>query len=142
MKNIIVAFIVMAGSLLISNSTFGQEKVSQPQTDSNIGKEIFMIVEKMPEFPGGEKARQKFLAQNLLYPAEAKEKNIEGTVYASFILEVDGTVSNINIIKGLGYGLDEEVVRVLKMMPAWRPGKQKGVPVRVKINLPVKFIIK
>ena len=133
-----IAFLVLFLTIIIN--CYGQE-LAKPN-DTTSGREVFIIVEEMPEFPGGEQARQKFLAQNIRYPSEAKEKNIEGTVYTSFIIEVDGTISNIQTIKGIGFGLDEEVVRVLKLMPVWRPGKQKGVPVRVKINLPVKFSLK
>ena len=91
---------------------------------------------------GGEKARQKYLANNIQYPAIAQKNNIEGIVYVSFIIETDGTLTDIKIIKGIGAGCDEEVVRVIKNMPKWKPGKQNGKTVRVKINMPVKFSLR
>ena len=100
---------------------------------------IFLVVETDPQFPGGEKAMQKFLADNIVYPQEAKDNKIEGKVFVSFIVEKDGTISNIKILRDIGGGCGAEVVRVINMMPKWKPGMQKGKPVRVHYNLPVNF---
>ena len=102
-------------------------------------KEVFTMVEEMPKYPGGDEARTKYMIESIKYPAEAKKKGIEGTVYVSFIVESDGTVSNVKILKGIGGGCDEEAMRVVKGMPKWLPGKQKGKPVRVQFNMPVKY---
>ena len=109
------------------------------QTNSASGNDIFTRVEQEPSFPGGEEARIKFIVNNLKYPESAKKNGIQGTVYVSFVVETDGYISNIQILRGIGSGCDEEVIRVMKLMPAWIPGKQNGKKVRVQYNMPVKF---
>lgn len=104
--------------------------------------EIFKIVQEMPEFPGGDEERNKFLEKNLKYPQIAIQTEISGTVHVSFIVEPDGSLSNITILKGIGGGCDEEAVRVIKKMPKWKPGKQRNIPVRVNFILPIKFSLK
>ncbi len=101
--------------------------------------EIFTVVEETPHFPGGEDARIKFLKENLTYPALARESSIQGIVFLTLVIEKDGTITDIRVLRGIGGGCDEEAVRVLKLMPKWIPGKQRGKPVRVQFNLPVKF---
>jgi len=101
--------------------------------------EIFTVVEVSPSFIGGEAAMNKFLAKNLTYPREALEKNIQGTVYVSFIVEADGSITNATIKRDIGAGCGEEAVRVVKMMPKWNPGKQRGKTVRTQFILPVSF---
>ncbi len=103
---------------------------------------IYTVVDEMPSFVGGQIALSNYISVNLRYPDEAKKNQKEGIVYASFIVEKDGSITNVSIVKGIGYGCDEEVVRVLSAMPKWLPGKQKGNPVRVKLNLPVNFSLK
>jgi len=144
MKKQILLLAILTALIIKSSFIYGQElpKANQKQADTNTGKEVFTIVEVQPEFPGGEKARQKYLANNIQYPAIAQKNNIEGIVYVSFIIETDGTLTDIKIIKGIGAGCDEEVVRVIKNMPKWKPGKQNGKTVRVKINMPVKFSLR
>jgi TonB family protein len=104
-------------------------------------EEVFVFVEELPEFPGGSEARLKFLQENLNYPQQAKEKGIQGTVYVKFVVEKDGSISDAKIIRGIGAGCDEEVLRVVKLMPKWKPGKQRGKAVRVYFNMPVKFTL-
>jgi TonB family protein len=101
--------------------------------------EVFIVVEDAPQFPGGDEARMKFLAENIRYPAEARDLNIQGTVFVSFVVEKNGRVSNIEVIRGIGGGCDDEVVRVVEKMPKWIPGKQDGEPVRVQFTMPVRF---
>ena len=104
-------------------------------------QEIFTIVEEQPTFSMGEEARQKFLSENIKYPDLARENGIQGTVYVTFVVEPDGSLSNVQVLKGIGAGCDEEAIRVVKMMPKWTPGKQRGKNVRVKINMPIKFVV-
>lgn len=104
--------------------------------------EIFVGAEKMPEFPGGEKELMRFIGEHITYPREAKEIGIAGTVYVSFVIEKDGSVSNIKILRGIGGGCDEEAVRVIKLMPRWSPGMQHTMPVRVSFNMPIAFKLK
>jgi periplasmic protein TonB len=102
----------------------------------------FIVVEKMPEFPGGINSMNEFLAKNMKYPRLAVETGIQGIVFATFVVEKDGSITGIQILHGIGGGCDEEAIRVIRQMPKWDPGKQRGVPVRVQLNLPVKFVLK
>ena len=95
--------------------------------------------QKMPEFPGGEADMMKYLKKNIRYPGQALAENITGTVYLSFIINTEGKVSQVKILKGIGGGCEEEAVRVVKSMPVWEPGKQNGNPVNVQLTLPVSF---
>lgn len=100
---------------------------------------VYQIAEEMPKFPGGEQAMMKFVAENINYPQEAKDKEIAGRVFVSFVVEKDGSVSNVKVVRGIGGGCDEEAARVIKGMPKWKPGMQKGKPVRVNYMMPVFF---
>jgi len=104
-------------------------------------QQIFTVVESMPEFPGGMAALMKYLAENIKYPSLAKESGIQGRVFINFVVEPDGSISNVKVLRGIGGGCDEEAVRVVENMPKWKPGMQRGKPVRVSYNLPVKFTL-
>ncbi len=106
-----------------------------------VEEEIFTVVETMPGFPGGEVERIKFLQKNIKYPQMARESQIQGTVYVTFVVETDGKVTDVRVLRGIGGGCDEEAVRVIKMMPKWNAGKQRGKPVRVQFNMPIKFTL-
>ena len=103
---------------------------------------IFQVVENDPEFPGGVEAMYKYLGQNIKYPQLARENNITGRVYVSFVVEKDGSVSNVKVLRDIGGGCGQEAVRVVKSMPKWTPGKQRGKAVRVQYNLPVNFSLR
>jgi len=96
-------------------------------------------VEEMPSFPGGDQERQKFLSGNIVYPQQAAEIGIQGTVYVQFIVNSKGNITDVKILRGIGGGCDEEAIRVIKMMPQWYPGKQNGKAVRVLFNMAVYF---
>ncbi|HSG68454.1 MAG TPA: energy transducer TonB, partial [Bacteroidales bacterium] len=100
---------------------------------------VYTVVEEMPQYPGGQKAMYAYLGENIKYPEEAKKKGISGTVFVTFVILDNGEVSNVSILRGVGYGCDEEALRVVKGMPKWTPGKQDGKPVNVSFNLPIKF---
>lgn len=102
----------------------------------------FKIVERMPEFPGGEIARLEYLRDNIRYPQVAREANIQGTVFVEFIIEKDGSISHITLMRGIGGGCDEEAMRVIGQMPKWIPGYQLNKPVRVQFTMPVKFLLR
>jgi TonB family protein len=102
---------------------------------------ILNIIEQMPSFFGGEEAMYSFLGNYIKYPQEAKENNISGTVIITFVVETDGSLSEFEILKDLPGGLGDEAMRVVSLMPPWKPGKQNGVPVRVQFNLPIKFTL-
>lgn len=100
---------------------------------------VYQIVDEMPKFPGGEQAMFKFISENVKYPQEAKDKNISGRVFVNFVVEKDGSVDEVKVLRSIGGGCDEEAVRVVKSMPKWTPGKQKGKPVRVSYIIPFVF---
>ncbi|MDP3462804.1 MAG: energy transducer TonB [Bacteroidales bacterium] len=103
--------------------------------------EIFTVVESMPEFPGGAAKMMEFIAKNIKYPPMARESGIQGRVFVNFVVEPDGSVSNVKVLRGIGGGCDEEAIRVVNNMPKWTPGRQRGKAVRVSFNLPVRFTL-
>jgi protein TonB len=100
---------------------------------------VYQIVEEMPQYPGGEDALMDYVSKNVVYPSEAQEKGISGRVFVGFIVEKDGSVSNVKVLRGIGGGCDEEAVRVISGLPKWKPGKQDGKPVRVSYQMPINF---
>ncbi len=102
---------------------------------------VFAVVEKMPEFPGGKNALMRYLGSNIKYPEAARKAGVQGMVHVTYIVEKDGTISELKINRGIGEGCDEEALRVISMMPKWKPGSQRGEPVRVQFNLPIKFVL-
>jgi TonB family protein len=112
-------------------------KVSEDAKDTT-----YIRCEEMPKFPGGEKNLFKFLRDNIKYPVLARENGIQGRVYITFIVEKDGTINGIEIIRGVDESLDEESLRVVRLMPPWSQGMQDGNPVRVRYNLPIAFVMK
>jgi len=101
----------------------------------------FVFVEVMPTFPGGDAALMKWLQGNLIYPADAQERNIQGRVSLQFVVKSDGSVDGVEVVKGLDPSCDKEAVRVVKKMPKWIPGKQNGNAVAVYYSLPITFIL-
>jgi protein TonB len=101
--------------------------------------QIFTVVESMPSYPGGEAARIEYLNANIKYPQMARESGIQGRVFVTFVVEKDGSVTDVKVLRGIGGGCDEEAIRVIKNMPKWDPGKQRGKPVRVQFNMPILF---
>jgi len=112
---------------------------TQPAVDETVHLNIGLDV--MPEPVGGEKAWSKFLNKNLRFPDAAQDERVSGKVYISFIIEKDGSLSNLVVDKAAGHGFDEEALRVLKLAKAWKPGMQNGQPVRVKYTIPINFQI-
>lgn len=101
---------------------------------------IYDIVEEMPSFLGGEMNLVEYITQNTRYPQEALENDIQGRVFVQFVVEPDGSITNEKVLRGIGFGCDEEAIRVVKAMPNWIPGKRKDKPVRVSVTIPVKFM--
>jgi protein TonB len=140
MKKMILTFsIVFAFCQLQAQEIVDSTKMEVKIEDSTKEEEIFAFVEIMPEFPGGEAALLRFLQMNIRYPAEAVTKNIQGTVMVEFIVEKDGSISSSRIMKGIGGGCNEESLRVVKLMPKWKPAKQAGKFVRVFFTVPITF---
>lgn len=115
--------------------------IPPPQEETIDEQEIFTVVESMPEFPGGQQAMMEYIARNIRYPAMARESGIQGRVFVNFVVERDGSVTNVRVLRGIGGGCDEEAIRVVKAMPKWTPGRQRGQAVRVSFNLPVRFTL-
>lgn len=137
MKKLLYAVMLLLGmSITVSGFAQNNDVVSSENQEE---AEIFTIVEEMPTFPGGEGKLAEFLARNIKYPQAARESGIQGRVFLSFVIEPDGSVTNISVMRSLGGGCDEEAVRVAKLMPKWNPGKQRGKPVRVSYMMPVNF---
>ncbi len=101
--------------------------------------DIFQIVEDVPTFPFGDVS--KWIAKNVKYPQIAAENNIQGKVFMNFVIEKDGSITDVKVLRGVDPALDKEAIRVIKSMPKWKPGKQRGKPVRVSFNLPITFTL-
>ena len=103
--------------------------------------QVFYIVEEMPEFPGGELALRKFISNAIKYPVVAQENGVQGKVYVSFVVGKDGLVTDAKVVRGVDPALDKEAIRVVNSLPAWKPGKQRGKPVRVGFSVPISFVL-
>jgi protein TonB len=111
-----------------------QEEVQEKEE-----QQVFVVVEEMPEFPGGELALRTFIGKAIVYPTVAQENGIQGKVFVTFVVNKDGSVSNAKIARGVDASLDQEALRVVSTLPKWKPGKQRGVPVRVSYTVPISF---
>lgn len=142
----------MEGSIISNVTTHGREAESiaetpppvTPPVETKVAEVVednapFLNVEINPSFVGGLSEMYKFLSKTLKYPSAAQRNNVEGRVYLNFIVERDGSITDINVLKSVGFGCDEEAVRAVKLMPKWTPGKQNGRNVRVKYTIPVTF---
>ena len=109
------------------------------QVKQEVAQKVWDVVEQQPSFPGGNAALMSWLSSNIHYPPVAEENGIQGRVVVSFVVEPDGSISNVQVVRGVDPSLDKEASRVTKAMPKWIPGKQNGQAVRVKYNLPVTF---
>ena len=118
-----------------------KEDIAAPEPPKHVVEEtkIFTVVEQMPMFPGGDAALMGYLRDNIKYPTVAAENGVQGRVVVDFVVERDGSITDVNILRGVDPSLDREAMRVVKSMPRWNPGKQNGSAVRVKYQVPVSF---
>ncbi|WP_315565319.1 TonB family protein [Hoylesella pleuritidis] len=116
-----------------------KEVIAQPEPPKVEENKVFDMVEEMPSFPGGQAALMQFLQSNTHYPAVAQENGVQGRVTVSFVVEKDGSITDVQVARSADPSLDKEAVRVVKSMPRWTPGRQNGSTVRVKFNVPVTF---
>ena len=123
----------------VTEETVIEDIVFEEAPEEEEVDEIFTIVEDKPTFPGGDGAMYKYLGKSIDYPSQARRMGIEGRVFVQFIVGKDGSIRDVQAIKGIGAGCDEEAVRVIKKMPKWSPGKQRGRAVQVRMVLPVFF---
>lgn len=114
----------------------------QVEVQEEAPREVFVVVEEMPSFPGGDTELFKFIYDNIKYPELAKENNIQGKVILRFCVTYKGTVDQVSVVRGVDPSLDEEAIRVIKMLPLWKPGKQGGKPVNVWYSVPISFQLK
>jgi protein TonB len=137
MNRFLLPFFLLIANVVLAQSgaTTSDANPTLPISDSTV------VVEQMPEYPGGIPALGEFLQQNLRYPRQARKANVTGKVFASFVVGADGVLRDISIAKGIGYGCDEEVVRVIALMPKWKPGIQSGKAVPVRYSMPISFTL-
>ena len=116
-----------------------KEVIAQPEPPKEEETKVFDVVEQMPTFPGGQSALLQYLSSNIKYPVVAEENGVQGRVIVTFVVEKDGSITDVRVVKSVDPSLDKEAQRVVKSMPKWIPGKQNGAAVRVKYTVPVTF---
>lgn len=129
MKKLIVILTILFPVVSFSQDSYGQ----LPK------EEIYEFVDTEPEFPGGEQNMYQYIINNIKYPETAKENNIQGRVYVKFVVTKDGNITDVEIARSVESSIDAEAIRVIKSMPKWKPGTQRGKPVNVRFTLPIKF---
>jgi protein TonB len=122
---------------IIDNPGTGTGLVEGPPAEPT----VYKVVEQMPEFPGGEKALYEWIGKNIKYPQKAMEANKSGTVRVSFVVNEDGSISNVEVPKPIGFDMDKEAIRVVSGMPKWAPGKMNGKAVKVLFKIPIQFTL-
>ncbi len=149
----IVALLITFGceqSYKLERDSIPIKKISKEELQKDIEKivekiedkkPVFYIVEEMPEFPGGKKALHKFIAESVEYPVVAQDNGIQGRVYVSFVVSDNGEVTDVKLAKGVDSSLDKEAIRVISSMPKWKPGKQRGINVKVSFTVPINFAL-
>lgn len=133
--------IALLASCIISLATISMNAFAVETTATNTDdkEQVFTVVEQMPMFPGGDAEMMKYLATSIKYPEIAVKNNEQGRVVVGFVVECDGSITDVNILRGVSPSLDKEAMRVVKEMPKWTPGKKDGSVVRVKYQVPIAF---
>lgn len=126
---------------ILENTAVSEVVFEEPAIEDEKADQIFQIVEDRPEPQGGMKAFYEYVSENLNYPSAAVRMNVSGNVFVQFVVEKDGSITDVKAVKGIGSGCDEEAVRVIASSPAWNPGKQRGRPVRVQMIMPIRFVL-
>ncbi|MDX2301230.1 MAG: TonB family protein [Microscillaceae bacterium] len=133
----------MSDETIAKKSVYGEGSAETPPPAppivEEVEEEIFLVVEEKPEPKGGFSAFYEFIGKNTMYPKMAQQNGIEGKVYVEFVIDKEGKLTDFKVVKGVGFGLDEEALRVLGLAPQWKPGKQRGRPVKVKMTVPIVF---
>lgn len=123
----------------ISDETVIEEAIFEEAAEEEIADEIFTIVENQPVPTGGQTGFNRYIQKNLKYPKQAHRMGVEGKVFVQFVVEKNGSITDVKVIRGIGAGCDEEAIRVIKKSPKWTPGKQRGKAVKVRMVLPITF---
>ena len=131
-------FIIMALMAVFGLTTVSAQKTVVAKKN----QKVFDVVEQMPEYPGGQAALFEYLSKNIKYPADAEKKKVEGKVFVTFVVDSDGKITDVSLLKKVFPSLDTEAIRVISAMPNWIPGRQKGQAVRVKYTVPIMFRLK
>lgn len=132
-------YILLIVALSVALSGFSQKLTVESETETKIEEDVYTIVEEMPEFPGGKEAMFEYMQEQIEIPEVAKKNKIEGTVFIHFTIARDGKIKDAYVLRGVHPALDREALRVVNAMPNWEPGRQRGKPVAVAYNFPVKF---
>ena len=140
LKNTIAIATLLITATILSASA-QQKKPDAPVAKSIKKGNVYSVVEKVPQFPGGVKAFGTYLAKNIKYPQADREKNVQGKVFVSFIVEPDGTLTNVTAVRGPSATMNAEAVRVIKRSPVWKPGVQGGKRVRAQFTTPINFVL-
>jgi protein TonB len=130
---------LMASVLMLSSSVNLMATTPENNPTEDKQERVFDVVEVMPQYPGGIPQMMKFISSNIKYPKDAIKKGMQGAVVVQFVVEPDGSVSNVHVVRSVFPSLDTEAVRMVKAMPKWSPGMQNGKPVRVRYNVPIRF---
>lgn len=143
--NIVDDDVELDDDLVILDSETDQNKqldfTIKVEDEEREDSQVFMVVEEMPVFPGGDAALQKYLSTSVKYPVIAQENGIQGKVYIQFVINQKGEVTNATLLRGVDPSLDREAMRVVQAMPKWKPGQQRGRPVRVSYTVPINFVL-
>ena len=139
-QNLLLALPTLPTILFILSAFTGSGQ-NNDSTRAKIKAMGTVMVDKTPQYPGGDEARIKFLSDNIKYPEEAKKLGIQGKVFMTILIKADGTVANVKVHHGIGGGCDEEAIRIIKMMPKWSPAILNGKPVDYQLTFPIKFIL-
>ena len=131
-------FIIMALMAVFGLTTVSAQKTVVAKKN----QKVFDIVEQMPEYPGGQAALFEFISKNVKYPEDAVKKKVEGKVFVTFVVDTDGKITDVSLLRKVFPSLDAEAIRVISAMPNWIPGRQKGQAVRVKYTVPIMFRLK
>ncbi len=147
LKNVTIIAGISLGIIYFLSTTYGKPSYEPATHEKTVitdkdNDEIKEVIDSMPTYPGGNKALREFISKNLEYPEKAQKKGIQGKVFVVFVVEKDGKITNVRVIKSVNKYLDKEAMRVIKLMPKWNPGMQKGKPVRVKFTVPINFVLK
>ena len=137
MKKILITLLLLIGAIVVK----AQQKTENDSEYLKDKNKIYTLVQKQPEFEGGKEQLYRFISKTLKYPAEARNNNTQGKVVLMFVVEIDGTLSDVKVLRGIVDGCDEEAVRVMKACPKWIPGKQNGVSVRSIFSIPISFTL-
>jgi protein TonB len=140
--NKVLTVLFICFSLILPAQDNKKKDTNDIHSVSDVDEQVMTYVEQMPEFPGGQGELLKYLSSNIIYPKSAIDSGIQGKVLLKFVVKKDGSISDVEIVKGVNSAIDREAIRVVSAMPRWKPGKQNGSAVNVAYMVPIKFNLK